>query len=115
MNPADCQHELEQEYSLNTWHALLPKIFPRVELFSQPHDFPLTNEQERGIATTRRQFGSAVLADGKRIAFYEVDVKAKVDLLRNRVTLRKLVADCIDEASAHAVLGRVFKIKNERK
>jgi len=105
MNPADCQPDLEQEYQLNTWHTLLPKLFPRVELFSQPHDFPLTNEQERNIATSRRQFGSAALADGKRIAFYEVDVRAKVDLLRNRVALRKLVADCIDEASAHAVLA----------
>jgi hypothetical protein len=105
MNPADCQTQLQKKYLRENWHALLRQLLPGVEIFEQPQIFPLTNDREKEIATARRQFGAATLADGKRIAFYEIDVKAKVDLLRNRVALRELVARCIDEVSAHAVLA----------
>jgi hypothetical protein len=105
MNPADCQTQLHKKYLRENWHALLPQLLPGVELFEQPQDFPLTNDRERTIATARRQFGRARLADGKTVAFYEIDVAAKVDLLRNRVALRELVARCIDEVSAHAVFA----------
>jgi hypothetical protein len=96
---------LQRKYSREDWQKFLPQLLPGVELFGQAHDFPLTNEREKTIATARRQFGTAKLTDGKRIAFYEIDVAAKVDLLRNRVALRELIARCIDEVSAHAVLA----------
>lgn len=105
MNPADCQTQLQKKYLRENWQTLLPQMLPGVELFEQPQEFPLTNDRERTIATARRQFGRARLADGKTVAFYEIDVAAKVDLLRNRVALRELVARCIDEVSAHAVFA----------
>lgn len=105
MNPADCQNQLQKKYVRENWQTLLPQLLPGVELFEQPQNFPLTNDREKEIATARRQFGRATLADGKTVAFYEIDVAAKVDLLRNRVALRELVARCIDEVSAHAVLA----------
>jgi Eco57I restriction-modification methylase/restriction endonuclease TaqI-like protein len=105
MKPADCQPQLQKKYLRETWHALLPQLLPGVEMFSQAHDFPLTSEHERGIATARRQFGAATLADGKRIAFYEIEVSPDVQLLSNRVGLRSLIVKCIDEVSAHAVLA----------
>ncbi len=105
MNLADCQAQFQKKYNRENWHALLPQLLPGVELFASAQDYPLTNDRERTIATARRQFGAATLADGKRIAFYEIDVAAKVDLLRNRVALREIVARCIDEVSAHAVLA----------
>jgi type I restriction-modification system DNA methylase subunit len=105
MNAAALQPQLQQPYRRETWQALLPELLPGVEVFVQPHDFPLTSERERTIAKARRQFGTAKLADGKQVAFYEIDVAPKVDLLRNRVALRELVARCIDEVKAHAVLA----------
>jgi hypothetical protein len=105
MNPADCQQQLQKPYRRENWQKLLPQLFPGVELFSQPHDFPLTSESERGIATARRQFGRARLADGKTVAFYEIEVAPGVQLQSNRVGLRSLIVKCIDEVSAHAVLA----------
>ncbi len=105
MKPADCQPKLQQKYQRETWQALLPQLLPGVELFAQPVNFPLTSEHERGIATARRQFGAATLADGKRIAFYEIEVAPDIQLQSNRVGLRSLIVKCIDEVSAHAVLA----------
>jgi TaqI-like C-terminal specificity domain/Eco57I restriction-modification methylase len=105
MNPANCQPQLQQPYRRESWQKLLSQLLPGVELFSQAHDFPLTSDNERGIATARRQFGAATLADGKRIAFYEIEVAPGVQLQSNRVGLRSLIVKCIDEVSAHAVLA----------
>jgi adenine-specific DNA-methyltransferase len=105
MKPADCQPQLQQPYRRENWQKLLPQLLPGVEMFSQAHDFPLTSESERGIATARRQFGAATLADGKRVAFYEIEVAPGVQLQSNRVGLRSLIVKCIDEVSAHAVLA----------
>ena len=105
MNPADCQPQLQQPYRRENWQKLLPQLLPGVEMFSQAHNFPLTSESERGIATARRQFGRAKLADGKTVAFYEIEVAPGVQLQSNRVGLRSLIVKCIDEVSAHAVLA----------
>jgi type I restriction-modification system DNA methylase subunit len=105
MTPADFQPKLQKEYQRETWQALLPNLLPGVEMFSQPQNFPLTSEYERSIATARHQFGAATLADGKRIAFYEIEVAPDIQLQSNRVGLRSLIVKCIDEVSAHAVLA----------
>jgi hypothetical protein len=105
MKPADCQPQLQQSYRRENWQKLLPQLLPGVEMFSQAHNFPLTSESERGIATARRQFGRAKLADGKTVAFYEIEVAPGVQLQSNRVGLRSLIVKCIDEVSAHAVLA----------
>lgn len=105
MNPADCQPQLQQPYRRENWQKLLPQLLPGVEMFVQAHNFPLTSESERGIATARRQFGRAKLADGKTVAFYEIEVAPGVQLQSNRVGLRSLIVKCIDEVSAHAVLA----------
>ena len=66
---------------------------------------PFISERELAIATARRQFGRATLADGKIVALYEIEVAPGIQLLSNRVGLRHLIARCIDEVSAHAVLA----------
>lgn len=106
----DFQEQLRQPYNRALWSGLLPQLLPgRLELFREAVEFPLTAESQRVIATGFRQFGRAVISDGqggeKILAVFEVDVAARVDLLRNRVALRQLVARCIDEVSAHAVLA----------
>ena len=66
MNLADCQTQLQQKYRRDIWQSLLPQLLPRVELFTVANDSPLTSQGEREIATARRQFGSATLADESR-------------------------------------------------
>ncbi len=109
MNPLFLQPQLQLPYSRERWQTLLPQILPGVELFRQPAESPLTNEAQRTIATGLRQIGRAVIRDEQGseriVAVFEADVARHVNLLRNRVALRQLVARCIDEVSAHAVLA----------
>lgn len=103
------QTQLSVPYRRDSWWTILPNLLPRLEPFIQPVDFPLTTVREREIATGRRQIGVARVPDSdgteKRIAIYEIDVAENVDLPRNRVSLRELVARSIDQANAHAVLA----------
>jgi hypothetical protein len=107
--PIALQTQLQFPYRRDSWRTILPQLLPNVQFFAQPHDFPLTTERERAIATARRQLGVVTVADetggSKKIAIYEIDVAAGVDLPRNRVSLRELIARCIDQVNAHAVLA----------
>jgi type I restriction-modification system DNA methylase subunit len=109
MDPAILRAQLQQPYRRDSWRAILPQLLPSVQFFAQPAEFQLTSERERQVATARRQLGVATVAGetgvSKKIAIYEIDVAANVDLPRNRVSLRELIARCIDQVNAHAVLA----------
>ncbi len=109
MNAASLRAQLEMPYDLERWRTLLPELLPGVELFSKPQNVPLTSDAQKTLASRRRQFGRARVVDAQGvdrvIAFFEVDVKPNVQLTRNRVSLRQIVATCIDQATAHAVLA----------
>src|SRR5438477_1209216 len=109
MNGAILRTQLEQPYRRESWTALLRQIFDRVDIFQQPLSWPLTTQSERNLASNLIQFGRVTLTDGKLIGLFEVDVGESVELARNRVGLRKLVARCIDEISAHAVFAFFVK------
>src|SRR4030095_584797 len=104
--PAALQTQLQLPYRRDTWRTLLRQIFVDLEFFAQPLDVPLTTDRECESARARRQIGVATVREedgaSKKIAIYEIDVAANVDLPRNRVALRELVARSIDEASANA-------------
>lgn len=99
------QAQLRLPYHADLWRTLFPTLLPGVELFAVPVERPLDSAAERELATAFRQVGRAALADGKVVALCEVATTPGVDLLRNRVGLRTLVARAIDEVSAHAVLA----------
>jgi hypothetical protein len=106
--PAALQTQLQLPYRRDTWRTLLRQLLRNVEFFAQPHDVPLTTERERGAAIARQQIGVATVTDqngAPKVAIYEVEVASIVDLPRNRVALRELVARSIDEVSANAVLA----------
>jgi hypothetical protein len=103
------QAQIQQPYRRESWIALLQHIFEGVDIFQQPKGWPLTTQSEKKLARSLVQFGRITLTDGKLIGFFEVDVGKDVDLASNRVGLRKLVARCIDEISAHAVLAFFVK------
>ena len=105
MNPAILQTQLQLPYRAESWRSLLRELFTNIDLFAQPIEWPLTTHSETALATKLIQFGRVMLADGKLIGLFEVEVASGVDLARNRVGLRKLIAQCIDDVNAHAVLA----------
>jgi hypothetical protein len=115
LNAALLQTQLQLPYRRASWFSaagLLPQLLPgRVELFAQPVVFALVTEAEQAVATGFCQLGRVFLpaaAPGgpeRIVALHEITVAANIDLLRNRVGLRRLVARGIDEVSAHAVLA----------
>jgi hypothetical protein len=105
LNTAVLQTQLQLPYRTESWRSLLRQLFSDIELFASPIERPLTTQSETALARNLIQFGRVTLVDGKLIGLFEVEVASGVDLGRNRVGLRTLIARCIDEVNAHAVLA----------
>lgn len=110
------QAQLKLPYNSALWFSatgLLRQILPAgLEIFAQPVvvNVATFSEEERRVATAFRQLGRLVIPAGSHgperiVALHEITVTDHVDLLRNRVGLRRLVARDIDEVTNHAVLA----------
>lgn len=110
------QAQLKLPYNRSSWFSergLLRQILPAgLEIFAQPVVQNVANltEAERLVATGFCQLGRLVIPAGTHgperfVALHEITVTDHVDLLRNRVGLRRLVARDIDEVTNHAVLA----------
>lgn len=105
MTRAELQHALRQPYNRDLWLRLLRELLPATEIPQSAVVIPLADTQANGIATSAAQIARIPLADGKTVAVLEVTVAGRVDVQRNRVALRNLVTQFIDQDRAHAVLG----------
>ena len=105
MTRVELQHALRQPYDRALWLRLLRELLPATEIPQTASTIPLADTQAQGIATSAVQIARIPLAGGKNVAVLEVTVAGRVDLQRNRVALRNLVAQFIDQDRAHAVLG----------
>ncbi len=83
------------------WRDLLGEIFSSVEFDRQPVAHPVPTDRIRAC----REFGRVKLADGRGLVLLEIEIGDSIDLLRNRVELRNLVARFIDQDRAHGVLA----------
>ena len=92
---------LHQEYDQQRWLQVLRVILPGTDVFSSPQAVPFTVP---GVPAST-QLARVRLGDGKQLAVLEVKVAERIDLLRNRVGLRNLVARFIDQAEYHGVLA----------
>ncbi len=101
MNKDTLREKLNRKYDLETWREILWYMFPNAELFESPREIENSNEKVK----QRVQLGRIDLADGKSLAVFEVQLDNSTDILRNRVELRNLTADLIDEANAHGTLA----------
>ena len=101
MNPQELQRFLRSPFDAGGWLRLLRDLFPTTEIFSRPQ--PLAFGVENVISAA--QLARIELAAQRKVAVLEVQVSGQVDLQRNRVGLRNLVARFIDQQQAHAVLG----------
>ena len=105
MTRAELQNLLRQPYDRALWLGLLRELLPATEIPQVAAVIPLADTSAHGLATGAVQIARLPLAGGKNVAVLEVTVAGRVDLLRNRVALRNLVAQFIDQDRAHAVLG----------
>ena len=85
------------------WRELLGEIFASVEFDRQPVAHPVPTDRIRAC----REFGRVKLADGRGLVLLEIEIGETIDLLRNRVELRNLVARFIDQDRAHGVLALI--------
>jgi hypothetical protein len=92
---------LQLPYDRQSWGQLLHEVFPNVSIFQVAQRI---TDGVPDYVKDYSQLGSVRLADGKHLAVFEVRVDDKVNLIRNRVALRQLVARHIDEGTTHGVL-----------
>lgn len=83
------------------WRELLGEIFASVEFDLHPVAHLVPTDRIRAC----REFGRVKLADGRGLVLLEIEIGDTIDLLRNRVELRNLVARFIDQDRAHGVLA----------
>lgn len=101
MTAAELQVRLAQPFDRGRWLDTLGKALPRTEIFAAPQPVPADTTRAESIV----QLGRVHLAGQRNLALLEVTVGDRVDLLRNRVGLRQLVARYIDQAEYHGVLA----------
>lgn len=95
------QDTFQQPYDRAKWTSLLVDIFPNVSIYRDPQQL-----EDKGADFVREflQLGNVRLEDGKNLAIFEVCVDDKIELSRNRVGLRDLIASKIDLGTTHGVL-----------
>jgi hypothetical protein len=108
VTPTELQNALRRPYDRGLWLDLLPKLLPTAEIPRNVQPLTLAETEGQRVATSAVQIARIPLADGKSVAVLEIKVAGRVDLQRNRVGLRNLVAGFIDQDRAHAVLGLFY-------
>lgn len=101
MTHEQIQSTLRQEYGRQRWLETLLAILPGTEVFATPQAVTVSVSD----APPAIQLARVRLGDRKQLAVLEVRVSDRIDLLRNRVGLRNLVARLIDQAEYHGVLA----------
>lgn len=95
------QAVLRKEYDRQPWLQVLREILPGTDVFASPQAVSVSVPD----APQAVQLARVRLGDRKQLAVLEIKVSDRIDLLRNRVGLRNLVARFIDQAEYHGVLA----------
>jgi type I restriction-modification system DNA methylase subunit len=102
MTRDELRNSLRQPYNRENWTGLVRSVFGNhVRLESTARQIPAEDDSIKSIA----QIGDVMLDDGRNLTLIEVEVDDKVNLLRNRVSLRNRVAKFIDQGERHGVLA----------
>jgi adenine-specific DNA-methyltransferase len=104
MNRDQLQAFFTQPYDRAAWLKTIHSVFPHTELFSQPQSVPVGDSRAKSVF----HLGNTRLTGDRGLALIEVTVNETIDLTRNRVGLRNLVARFIDQDKHHGVLA-VFR------
>lgn len=101
MNFESLRKSLQQTYNQSLWRGLL------VDIFGNQIRFETKAEQifiEKGQAKQIERFASITLSDYKNIAVLDILTSAEVQIARNRVALREIVFNLIDQDKYHGLL-----------
>ena len=101
MTPADIQLQLQLPYERERWLTLLKTLLPSTDVLRYAQDLSVDDFHAKSAV----QIARIPLSNERVVAVLEIQVTGQVDLQRNRVGLRNLVARFIDQHNAHAVLG----------
>ena len=96
----EIQDLLSQPYSTENWLKIAQEVFPGVTPLASPKQEAHLSDKVESF----KQIGNVRLNDGKNLAMFEVKVAANVNIPRNRVELRNLLAKFIDQEKNHGVL-----------
>ncbi|MBN2163853.1 MAG: hypothetical protein JW713_13015 [Pontiellaceae bacterium] len=102
MDRIELQQKLTQPFNPDQWKEVVETVFPGSQFYAQARTVPSGEEMVEQISDK----GTVRLADGKNIALVELRLKpGSVHLHKNRVKLRGLVANLIDQERAHGVIA----------
>lgn len=101
MNKEQLQSFLIQPYQRAGWLDTLRKVLPRTEIFTNPQRLITADDRAEAVF----QLGRVRLRDDRQLGILEVKMDESIDLARNRVELRNLVARFIDQAEYHGMLS----------
>ena len=90
---------LQNKYTLSAWQDVYDYLFPGCKLFQSP-----TPMEENSPLIDRMRQVEATLEGGK-LLFFDVDVKSKVVLERNRVALNNVLAKWLTVGQYDAAIG----------
>jgi len=100
MEKIEIKKILNQKYSRENWKNLSKMIFDGVEFFREP--VKLENQNDKILDFL--QIGNLILENKKKIALFEVKLKKNLNIYKNKVELRNLVINYIDQVTNHGVL-----------
>lgn len=93
--------QLSQSYQRNQWMELLPTIFgQQVQIDSRAEKIKLSNVMVKSI----ERFASISLVDSKNIAVLDIETNENIQIERNKVALRDMAYQLIDQDRYHGLL-----------
>lgn len=101
MNFESLRNKLQQRYSQSLWKELLGDIFGNQISFETKYEQIFI---QKGQAKQVERFASIALSDYKNIAVLDILTSAEVQIARNRVALRDIVFNLIDQDKYHGLL-----------
>lgn len=100
MEKLEIKKLLNKRYDRENWKNLSKEIFDKVEFFKDP--LKIDNQNEKVLEFY--QIGNIKLKDDKKIALFEIKLIKNLNIYKNKVELRNLVINYIDQVSNHGVL-----------
>ncbi|MEO8588135.1 MAG: N-6 DNA methylase [Flavobacteriales bacterium] len=91
MKQHDIRALLEKQYDRESWKKLVGGLFRNPAFFASPVSEKPENKGEQAVVKEVTKLGEVSLADGELIGFFEVKLQDKVDVGRNRVSIRRAV------------------------